>query len=224
LPTYTNTAKYLLRKLTGSNLISDVDAGIAALADDIDSKFAGYSSGPLASRPVSTGGTPGITGRRYRATDTGQEFIDTGTSWMEIAEAGISARASAFGGLSIANNTWATVSFTTEDWDNAAMFAPTRTYIEAMRAGVYSVKAWAQWNTNATGLRAISVVRTNAAGTDQEIAPEDYRTALSGIETRNNISMDFKCNLGDRIVMRAFQTSGGALNTSPYMAVALLSR
>lgn len=82
MPTYTNTAKYLLRKLTGSNLISDVDAGIAALADDVDSKFAGYSEGVVASRPVSTGGTPGIGGRRYRPTDqAGREDLDNGTGW-----------------------------------------------------------------------------------------------------------------------------------------------
>lgn len=89
MPTYTNTAKYLLRKLTGANLVSDVDAGIAALADDIDGNMAGYSQGVLASRPVSTGGTPGIAGRFYRAIDAGpgtnRLYQDTGTSWVEVA-------------------------------------------------------------------------------------------------------------------------------------------
>jgi hypothetical protein len=86
MPTYTNTAKYLLRKLAGSNLVSDVDAGIAALADDVDSKFAGYSEGVLASRPTSTGGTPGIAGRIYRANDSSESvyYIDNGTGWDRL--------------------------------------------------------------------------------------------------------------------------------------------
>jgi hypothetical protein len=69
MPTYGTTARYALRKLLGSNVMSDIDAGIGALADDIDGKMVGYSSGPIGSRPTSTTGTPGIAGRQYRATD-----------------------------------------------------------------------------------------------------------------------------------------------------------
>lgn len=84
MPTYsTSGSKYGLRALTGANVGSDIDAGFAALRDDIDANFGGYSQGTLASRPTSTTGTPGIAGRTYRATDTGQIFRDTGTSWVE---------------------------------------------------------------------------------------------------------------------------------------------
>ena len=78
---FTTTAKYALRRLTGSSLVSDVDAGFSALADDIDSKMVGYGQGTLAARPVSTASTPGATGRRYYATDLSLEFVDLGTSW-----------------------------------------------------------------------------------------------------------------------------------------------
>lgn len=84
MPTFTQTAKYALRWLTGANVISDIDAGFQALAEDVDSKFAGISAGPLASRPTSSAGTPGIVGRFYLATDTGQVFIDNGTGWIEF--------------------------------------------------------------------------------------------------------------------------------------------
>lgn len=41
-------------------------------------------SGLLADRPTSTPGSPGITGRKYYATDTGVEYRDTGTSWIAL--------------------------------------------------------------------------------------------------------------------------------------------
>jgi hypothetical protein len=85
MPTYDTTDPNGLRALTGSNVGSDIDAGFKALRDDISAKFAPYSAGPLGSRPPSTTGSPGIAGRRYRATDTKQEFIDTGTSWVQVA-------------------------------------------------------------------------------------------------------------------------------------------
>lgn len=42
------------------------------------------SAGLLSARPVSTPGSPGISGRRYYATDTGVEYRDTGTSWVAL--------------------------------------------------------------------------------------------------------------------------------------------
>jgi microcystin-dependent protein len=81
MPTYVTTVKYALRCLTGANVISDVDAGIQALADDVDGKMATYSQGLLSARPPSTAGTPGIVGRMYGTTDIGLRFTDTGTGW-----------------------------------------------------------------------------------------------------------------------------------------------
>lgn len=81
MPTYATTVKYALRCLTGANVVSDIDAGIQALADDIDGKIATYSQGLLSARPTSTPGTPGIVGRMYGTTDLGLRFTDTGTGW-----------------------------------------------------------------------------------------------------------------------------------------------
>lgn len=86
MATFGLTAQYALRKLLGTNVISDIDAGFEALANDIDSKMVGYSEGPINSRPTSTSGTPGIKGRLYRATDEGRVYMDTGTSWVELAQ------------------------------------------------------------------------------------------------------------------------------------------
>lgn len=79
--TFTTTTKHALRWLTGANVISDIDAGFQALAEDIDAKLTAYSQGLLSARPTSTAGSPGVTGRHFFATDLGLEFIDYGTGW-----------------------------------------------------------------------------------------------------------------------------------------------
>lgn len=84
-PSYGTTAKHALRKLLGSNVVSDIDAGFGALADDLDGLIVAYSQGTLASRPTSTGGSPGKQGRVYRATDVGILFYDNGTGWDPVS-------------------------------------------------------------------------------------------------------------------------------------------
>ncbi len=84
MATFTTTTKWALRWLTGSNAVSDIDAGFQALAEDIDPKLTPFDQGALASRPDSTPGSPGVAGRFYRATDTNQVFQDTGTDWNEF--------------------------------------------------------------------------------------------------------------------------------------------
>jgi microcystin-dependent protein len=84
MPTFTTTAKHALRRLSGSNAISDVDAGFGALADDIDPKLTPHASGLASARPTSTVETPGKEGRTYRATDTGAVYLDSGSGWITL--------------------------------------------------------------------------------------------------------------------------------------------
>jgi hypothetical protein len=84
MATYDTTSKHGSRALTGANVGSDIDLGFKSLRDDIENKMAAYSEGPFGSRPTSTSGTPGKTGRIYRATDTGRYYIDNGTGWDEF--------------------------------------------------------------------------------------------------------------------------------------------
>jgi microcystin-dependent protein len=83
---FTQTAKWSLRKLTGSNAISDIDAGFDALAEDLDPKLTPSDHGLLANRPISTAAQPGKFGRTYHADDHGVVFFDTGTSWIALNE------------------------------------------------------------------------------------------------------------------------------------------
>lgn len=82
MPTYDTTDRYALRALSpGSQPGSGIDDGFVALRDDVSAKLTPYDAGALASRPVSTPGTPGKAGRRYYASDLSIEFVDLGTAW-----------------------------------------------------------------------------------------------------------------------------------------------
>ena len=84
----TNSPKWGLETVLGTDVINQLDDSWAVLTGQLDSIMVVQSSGPLSSRPVSTIGTPGKVGRFYRATDTGQLFYDTGTGWEEIIRRG----------------------------------------------------------------------------------------------------------------------------------------
>lgn len=77
MATFSTTAKYALRWLPGTNLVSDVDAGFQALAEDVDAAFAGYAEGTFAGMPAA-----GKAGRLYRCTDTATVYMDTGSVWI----------------------------------------------------------------------------------------------------------------------------------------------
>lgn len=66
---------------------ADAPRDFAAVVTGIE-KAAIYGQGVLASRPVSTAGSPGIQGRFYYATDTGILYYDTGTAWQQIGDPG----------------------------------------------------------------------------------------------------------------------------------------
>lgn len=89
------TAKWSIPFLEGTDIgdqIDDIDQAKAELLDDLLTPF---QSDSLASRPVSTPGTPGIAGRTYRATDganVGRVFKDYGTGWDEIPTGTLEAR------------------------------------------------------------------------------------------------------------------------------------
>lgn len=84
----TPTTRFAIPTVAGTDLARDLDTEITAGFTAVDSKMTGWSTGLLAARPTSTSGSPGVAGRVYRATDTGQSFLDNGTGWDEIQGAG----------------------------------------------------------------------------------------------------------------------------------------
>lgn len=59
----------------------DIPAHIKNLIDAIDVD-AVYGQGIFSARPVSTGGSPGLSGRFYYSTDTVELYFDYGTGWV----------------------------------------------------------------------------------------------------------------------------------------------
>ncbi|MFN8623369.1 MAG: hypothetical protein U0869_21745 [Chloroflexota bacterium] len=81
-----DTTRLGLAKVQTSDPVSQIRASIADLADTLDVAALALQ-GTLAARPASTVGTPGLQGRLYYATDTGDLFYDTGTAWVNVTDA-----------------------------------------------------------------------------------------------------------------------------------------
>jgi hypothetical protein len=84
MPDYNTDGRHGLRALEGTSAVQEIDEGFAALRDDVDDIIATDDQGALASRPVSTVGTPGKAGRYYWATDDLALYRDHGTGWTKI--------------------------------------------------------------------------------------------------------------------------------------------
>jgi hypothetical protein len=150
VPTYDQTTKYSLRKLQGSNAVSDVDAGIAALADDVDAIMATDSQGLAANRPTSTPGSPGKSGRWYKTTDGGLLYRDHGTGYDEIplvpigesklgtGSAGLAKGSfSAYRNASLSVFSGIAIVADTEEWDVSGWYNPTNGRFTPQVAGYY---------------------------------------------------------------------------------------
>jgi hypothetical protein len=126
---------------------------------------------------------------------------------------------------SIANTTWANVSFdasaaifdTDSMWDSA-----NPTYLTIKTAGVYLFSVQASFATNGSGARLVDIEK-NAASPGavgsyfayMNVLPQtvsDQAFAISAIES---------CSVNDVITVSVYQSSGGALNlsTNPYQAL-----
>lgn len=85
----TPTTRFAIPTLNGAtDLARDIDTLTNTALTAIDTKMTGWSSGPLSSRPTSTGGTPGVAGRLYYATDVSRLYLDYGTGWDELRRSG----------------------------------------------------------------------------------------------------------------------------------------
>ena len=67
---------------------ADVPRDVESLAAALDDTVATDDQGVIASRPTSSGGTPGVRGRYYFATDEGVLYRDRGTQWDAVAAVG----------------------------------------------------------------------------------------------------------------------------------------
>jgi hypothetical protein len=204
LPTFTTTAKYALRRLTGSNVISDIDAGFSALADDTDALLTPSTSGTLAARPTSTVGTPGKLGRTYMATDQTPPrlFRDNGTGWDEVAlDARPRAKWYTNGGQSIPNNAPTYVNLDQEQYDVGFGITPPAGYIVLPRAGLYLATGMVQ----IVSLATFTIAKLVSPFTGYTVVAE---RAWVNVGREDTLSSQFVAGAGDHVALSVVQMAG----------------
>lgn len=108
---------------------------------------------------------------------------------------------------SMATGVGTLISWTTEVFDNRSMFAATSDTITITETGVYSVKAWGQWATNATGIRVLELMHNGTV-----IVSDSANATGSTAAHRASTSADLVCAVGDTVKINTFQNSGTALD------------
>ena len=138
----------------------------------------------------------------------------TAAVWTEITQAGggggsdISARVWDSALLSVANATWTTVTFNTEDYDTDTIHdtSTNSERLTATTAGKYIVVAFMMFDGNATGRRAVRIRLNGTAKITQEL-PFNGTDSATGF-----IVLHFNLAATDYLDFQVYQTSGGALN------------
>lgn len=155
-------------------------------------------------------------------TDTDKMMIYNGAAWSELGIIGTSLpRCSASRGTtqSIANNTGdVQVSWTVENYDVGAMFAATSTTLATIptgKGGLYLVGTSIEFDTNATGYRALYFDKNGSTQV------RHTSNAVSGNPTRLTGVTVMNCAAGDTISIGVFQNSGGSLNINAAGAMPL---
>lgn len=226
----TPTTRFAIPTVAGTDLARDLDTEITAGFTAVDSKMTGWGTGLLAARPVSTGGSPGVAGRIYRATDTGQWFIDTGTSWEELPAAPL-----ADADLASPNNGVPRTIFGVAGASIQAGFAAATYLLANNNIGINAAATDAEkcpvWTPDAadyavagktTELRIIAHMITNGVAPGVNFTPELRRiTAVSG---GSGTAMDFTTAAG--IATAAAAPSSAAAGTrveSSWVGIATLT-
>lgn len=99
MPSFGETTGNVLRYMLGGDLVSDIDAGFQALAEDVASKALFYVQDTLAKRPAA-----GVPNRFFKDTDDGLLWHDTGSVFEPILGPGLGA-ASYSAQTEVASNT-----------------------------------------------------------------------------------------------------------------------
>lgn len=117
---------------------------------------------------------------------------------------------------SIANNTQTAIDFTTELYDIGNLWvvgSPTRLTVPSGGAGLFHIFGNVRFAANATGTRAVNILLNGTT-----LLAEDERAASAAAITMC-VATDHKLVAGDYVEIRAFQTSGGALNADATIPV-----
>lgn len=107
-----------------------------------------------------------------------------------------------------------TMSFDTEEFDNAGMFAPTSTNIVVPITAVWRLEGWIDIAANTTGMRSLEVALNGTALLLSEAQPPP-----SSFSARISISGSYYAAAGSIFTLIGFQNSGVALNATARLSV-----
>ena len=127
---------------------------------------------------------------------------------------------------SIPNNTYTAVKLNSELYDNVQAgdtpmhdLVTNNTRITVRTAGMYLIAGSVGFATNTTGVRKVQLYKNAATGLGEATAPP-----VSGVTTAIPVGpVIVPLAVGDYVEIRAFQTSGGALNTDASSGVTTLT-
>ena len=148
--------------------------------------------------------------RRIEQLERSKKIINTDISNLTTANPLIVPFARVYNNanISINNNTTTALTFNSERWDtdNIHSTSTNTGRLTCKTAGVYNISASVQFESNATGTRAITILLggTTVIGSDQRLA--------ANVATTCNLSIDYVFAVNDYVEVQVYQNSGGALN------------
>lgn len=122
---------------------------------------------------------------------------------------------------SIANNTATRVSFDAEEYDTDSMHSTVtnNSRVTATTAGKYLITANANWASNTTGRRYLSIAKNNTTTLAQMNSAPVSGTGECGQAIVSAASL----SAGDYVELEVYQNSGGSLDVTPLMQVTWVS-
>ncbi len=114
--------------------------------------------------------------------------------------------------FAVADATDTPITFNSERYDESGLHdtGSNTSRLTATYAGVYLITGHAAWETNATGIRRISVFLNGSTA----LATSNVTSVSGVVVTRQSISTLYYLNIGDYVELYAYQTSTGSLNVS----------
>jgi len=148
----------------------------------------------------------------YTATDVEGALAELPSQYAPLSAIATACVAAAASDQTVANNTWTTVALGAETFDDDGWHdnSTNNERITVDAAGLYLVSARLRWNANATGYRAVRVLKNGSTATDR-IFCLAQTPGMSATATVMESTSVLRLAANDYVVMQGIQTSGGDL-------------
>lgn len=111
--------------------------------------------------------------------------------------------------LPIPNVAWTNLTFDSERYDTDGIHSimANTDRLTCQTAGIYLITGHVAWNIAAGGIRRIAVYLNAATNLCHDLSP-----TIAGWNEINNVATVYSLSIGDFVVLRAYQSSGGPIN------------